>query len=255
MRITTACLLALALVGVTLTAGPVPAFGVATVKLSGPDTATRRFLIEGRRFATFHTSLADLVQFAYGLHARQIADGPRWLTADRFDVVGTAEGDGKPSEQEWMQMMANLLGDRFQLRFHMEKRELPVYAIVVDRNGHKLAPTEGDPEGLPSLGFRGRGQLVARNAKVADLAWELQSAVLDRPVVDQTGLTARFNFTLAWTPDEFQSPAVAGVNGTTDELFPNLFTAAIQQLGLRLEATKARVDVMSVENAELPGRD
>ena len=255
MRITTACLFALALVGVTLTGGPAPAFGVATVKLSGPDTATRRFLVEGRRFATFHTSLADLVQFAYGLHARQVADGPRWLTADKFDVVGTAEGDGKPSEQEWMQMMANLLADRFQLRFHLEKRELPVYAIVVDRNGHKLAPTEGDPNGLPSLGFRGRGQLVARNAKVADLAWELQSAVLDRPVVDKTGLTARFNFTLAWTPDEFQSPVVAGVNGTTDEVFPNLFTATRQQLGLRLEATKARVDVMSVENAELPGRD
>jgi len=255
MRIVAVCLLGAALVGARLTGESSPSFEVASVKLSGPDGTTRRFLVEGRRFATLHTSLADLVQFAYGLHPHQIANGPKWLTSMKFDVVGTAEGDGKPSEREWMQMMANLLADRFQLRFQLEKRELPVYAIVVDRGGQKLEPSDGDPNGLPALGFRGRGQLVARNAKVADLAWELQSAVLDRPVVDQTGLTARFNFTLSWTPDEFQSPAVVGAYGTTDEIFPSLFAAIRQQLGLRVEATKAHVDVMSVENAEVPGRD
>src|SRR5579863_2736642 len=153
MRITPICLLGLASIGATLTGESSPAFEVATVKLSEPDTATRRFLIEGRRFATFHTSLADLVQFAYGLDPRQIADGPKWLTSVKFDVVGTAEGDGKPSEQEWMLMMANLLADRFQLRFHLEKRELPVYAIVVDRGGHKLNPATGAPEALGSVAF------------------------------------------------------------------------------------------------------
>jgi uncharacterized protein (TIGR03435 family) len=231
------------------------AFEVATVKSSGPETATRRFLVEGRRFATFHTSLADLVQFAYGMHPRQITNGPSWLMSGKFDVVGTAEGDGKPSEVEWMKMMAKLLADRFQLRFHLEKRELLAYSIVVDRNGQKMQPSDGNPNGLPSLGFRGRGQMIATNANVADLAWELQSAVVDRPVVDQTGLTSRFNFTLTWTPDEFQSPAVVGVTGATDEIFPNLFTAIRQQLGLRLEATKARVDVIVVEHAALPGPD
>jgi uncharacterized protein (TIGR03435 family) len=154
-----------------------------------------------------------------------------------------------------MKMMANLLADRFQLRFHLEKRELAVYAIAVDRNGPKLKLSDGDQNGFPSLGFRGRGELVATNAKLADLAWELQSLVLDRPVVDQTGLTSRFNFTLNWTPDEFQSAAVAGGNPTADEVFPNLFTAIRQQLGLRLEATKALVEVMSVENADRPERD
>jgi uncharacterized protein (TIGR03435 family) len=245
----------LALASATLSAEANQAFEVATVKPSGPETATRRFMIEGRRFATFHTSLADLIQFAYGLHPRQIADGPRWLTSAEFDVVGTAEGDGKPSEQEWMKMMAKLLADRFQLRFRLEKRELPVYAIVVDRNGQKLEPSGDDPNALPSLGFRSRGQLVARNAKLADLAWELQSAVLDRTVVDQTGLASRFNFTLAWTPDEFQSPAVAGAANTAEQNLPNFFTAIRQQLGLRLEATKELVDVMVVDHADVPERD
>ncbi|HEY3738796.1 MAG TPA: TIGR03435 family protein [Bryobacteraceae bacterium] len=230
-------------------------FEAATVKPSGPESATRRFLIEGRRFATFHTSLADLVQFAYGLHPRQIAHAPGWLTSAQFDVAGTVEGDSKPSEQEWMKMMGALLADRFQLRFHLEKRELRVYAIVVDRNARKLKLSDRDPSGLPSLGFHGRGQLIARNATVADLAWELESAVLDRPVVDQTGLPSKFDFTLSWSPDEFQSPAVTGADGTTQEVFPHLFTAIRQQLGLRLKASNARVDVMVIEHAAIPERD
>lgn len=254
MRFTNVCIVGLALAGALLAGEANQSFEVATVKRSGPETATRRFLIEGRRFATLHTSLADLIQFAYGLHPRQIADGPRWLTLAEFDVVGTAEGDGKPSEQEWMKMMAKLLADRFQLRFRLEKRELAVYTIVIDRNGQKLEPSGEDPNALPSLGFPNRGQLVARNSNLADLAWELQSAVLDRPVVDQTGLTSRFNFTLAWTPDEFQSPGVAGTN-TAEQILPNFFTAIRQQLGLRLEATKALVDVMVVEHADVPERD
>ena len=255
MRLTNVSLVGIAL-ACSIRAGEADlTFEAATLKPSGPESATRRFLIQGRRFSTFHTSLADLVQFAYGLHPRQIANGPGWLTSAQFDVTGTAEGDAKPSEQEWMKMMAALLAERFQLRFHLEKRELSAYAIVVERNGQKLKPSVGDPKGLPSLGFHGRGQLIARNVNIADLAWELQSAVLDRPVVDQTGLTSRFDFTLAWTPDEFQSPAVVGANGATDEAFPNLFTAIRQQLGLRLGATKSRVDVMVVEHAALPERD
>jgi uncharacterized protein (TIGR03435 family) len=71
----------------------------------------------------------------------------------------------------------------------------------------------------------------------------------------QSGLASRFDFTLSWTPDEFQSPPVVGADGTSDEAFPNLFTAIQQQLGLRLEATKARVDVMMVEHAGVPGQD
>jgi uncharacterized protein (TIGR03435 family) len=256
VRLTNVFLVGVALAFAIPTREANPTFEVATVKLSGPEIATRHFQIPGgRQFVTYHTSLADLVQFAYGLHPHQIEKGPGWLTSTRFDVVGKAEGEAKPSEQKWMKMMAGLLAERFQLRFHLEKRELPVYAIVVDRNGLKLEPSGGDLNGLPSLGFRGRGQLTARNSNVADLAWELQSAVLDRPVIDQTGLARRFDFTLSWTPDEFQSPAVVGANGTTEELFPNLFTAVREQLGLRLETTKARVDVMVVEHASMPELD
>ena len=86
-------------------------------------------------------------------------------------------------------------------------------------------------------------------------AWELQSAVLDRPVVDRSGLGKRFHFMLSWTPDEFQTPALAGEARTAAEIAPDLFTAIRQQLGLRLTATKSSVDVMVLERVALPDRD
>jgi uncharacterized protein (TIGR03435 family) len=232
-----------------------PAFEVATVKPSGPEITTRRFFIEGRRFVTLHTSLADLIQFAYGLHARQLATGPAWLESRKFDVVGTTSIDRPPTEQEWMKMMGNLLNTRFHLGFHLEKRELPVYGIVVDRDGPKFKATDKGPDSLPSMGFQGRGRLVAHNAKLSDLAWELESAVLARPVVDQTGLTSRFDFTLTWLPDEFQTGALVGETNTGSEAPPNLLTALRQQLGLRLIAVKSFVDVMVIEHVDLPERD
>ena len=230
-----------------------PAFDVATVKKSGSEVVSRRFTIQGRRFVTVHTSLADLIQYAYGLHPRQMAKGPKWLESDKFDVVGSTSSDREPTEQEWMKMMANLLASRFRLRFHLEKREMAVYAIVVARDGPKLKSSDGSPNGAGSVGFHGRGQLVATNSKVEDLAWELQSAVVDRPVVDRTGLTSRFNFTLTWTPDEFQKSNLAGQAPTSD--VPDLFTAIQQQLGLRLEATKSPVDVMVVDHLERPSEN
>jgi len=231
-----------------------PTFEVATVKVSGPDTTTRRFTIDGRRFLTFHTSPADLIQFAYGLHPRQLAGGPGWLESSRFDVAGLASGDRQPTEPEWMKMMANLVAERFHLRFHLEKRELAVYAITVAQGGPKFKSSDGGPNTMPSLAFRGRGELVARNASVNDLAWELQSAVLARPVVDRSGLAKRFDFTLSWTPDEFQTSALAGEARAT-ETAPNLFTAVRQQLGLRLTATRSKVDVMVIEHIALPDPD
>lgn len=229
-----------------------PSFDVATVKRSGLEAATRHFTIQGRRFVTTHTSLADLIQFAYGLHPRQIVTGPKWLESDKFDVVGTFSSE-PTTEQELMKMMASLLASRFQLRFHLEKRELAVYAIVLARDGTKLKLSDGDPAAVGGFAFRGRGQLIATNANVSDLAWELQSAVVDRPVVDHTGLTSRFTFTLSWTPDEFQKSNLVGQAPTTD--LPDLFTAIQQELGLRLEATKSLVDVMVVDHLEPPSEN
>jgi len=206
-----------------------------------------------RRFVMVHTALMDLIQYAYGLHPRQIVNGPKRLESDRFDIVGSSSSERQPTEPEWMKMTAGLIASRFQLRFHLEKRELAVYAIVMARDGPKLKLSDGDPNGLGAVAFRGRGQLVATNARMDDLAWELQSAVVDRPVVARTGLTSRFNFTLTWTPDEIQKSNLAGQGPTSD--VPDLFSAIQQQLGLRLQATKSLVEVMVVDHLERPSEN
>ncbi|MGA2115354.1 MAG: TIGR03435 family protein [Bryobacteraceae bacterium] len=152
-------------------------------------------------------------------------------------------------------MLRKLLADRFHLAFHRENKELSAYAIVVGKTGSKLTKSTGDPNGLPGLGFRGLGLLNARNANMVDFAGLMQSTVLDRPVVDQTGLSGRFDFELKWTPDEFQFAGLGvKVPPPTDNVdaLPDLFTAIQQQLGLRLESTKALVDVLVIDRVEKP---
>ncbi len=166
---------------------------------------------------------------------------------------------------QYKTMVKKLLADRFKLTFHRDKKELSVYAIVIGKNGPKLTKSEGDPNGPPSLLFRGLGLLPAQNASMADLAGVMQGAVLDKPVVDQTGLKGKFDFTLTWTPDEYQfaalgirvpppgDPSVTIGPGGTASL--DLFTAFQEQLGLKLESTKAPAEVFVIDRVEKPSEN
>jgi uncharacterized protein (TIGR03435 family) len=120
----------------------------------------------------------------------------------------------------------------------------------------KLAASTGDPKGLPGLGFQGLGNLVVRNANMSDLASLMQAAVLDRPVVDQTGLTGRYDFTLKWTPDEFQfrnfGAQLPKPAADAPDAPPDLMTAMQQQLGLKIEGTKAPVEILVIDHVEKP---
>jgi uncharacterized protein (TIGR03435 family) len=236
-----------------------PVFEVATIKPSKPDTPGKAFMVRGRQFTTVNTTLSDLITFTYGVHARQVVNGPAWIETEKFDLTAKPDGEGQPSQEQWKKMFEKLLADRFKLTFHRDKKELSVYAIVVAKGGSKLTKSEGDPNGLPGLFFRGLGNLPARNANMADFAGVLQSAVLDRPVVDQTGILGRYDFTLLWTPDEFQfgglgarPPAPPADNVAAP---PDLFTAFQQQLGLKLESTKASAEVLVVDRVEKPSEN
>jgi uncharacterized protein (TIGR03435 family) len=230
-------------------------FEAATIKPSKPDAQGKGFQVRGRHLATLNTSLSDMITFAYDLHAKQIIGAPAWAESDRYDVDAQPDGQGQPSLKQWKIMMQKLLADRFKLSFHREKKELPVYAITVAKGVPKLTESHGDPNGLPGLFFRGLGLLPATNASMADLAGVMQSTVLDRPVVDHTGITGKFDFTLTWTPDEFQFRTLGvRVSPPADPATapPDLFTAMQQQLGLRLEATRALTDVMAIDRVERP---
>jgi bla regulator protein blaR1 len=155
-------------------------------------------------------------------------------------------------------MIQKLLVDRFQLRFHTEKKELPVYAMVVARGGPKIAVSAGDPSAFPGIGFGrepGVITLSGRNTGLNGVANGLQSNILDKPVVDQTGLTGRYDFQLRFTPDPTQSANFGGLepaNAADLNPPPDIFTAFEQQLGLKLQATKALVDVMVIDRIERP---
>jgi uncharacterized protein (TIGR03435 family) len=241
-----------------MAANVAPAFDVVTIKPANPNAQGKGFLVRGRTFSTVNTSLNDLVTFAYGVHAKQVTDGPAWSESEKYDVSGQPDAPGVPNEKQLRAMIAKLLTDRFGLTFHRDKKELSAYVLVLGRSGHKLTKSEGDPNGLPSLIFRGLGALPARNATMADFANVMQSAVMDRPVVDQTGLAGRWDFTLTWTPDESQFGGLgARVPPPADSANapPVLFTAIQEQLGLRLDSTKTPVDVIVIDRANHPTPD
>lgn len=233
-------------------------FEVATIKPSPPDRPGKLFTVKGRQVLTVNTTLSDLITFAYGLHAGQLIGGPQWMATDRYDVTGQPEAEGIPNQEQLRGMVRQLLTDRFQLAFHRESRELSVYAIVPGNGAPKLARNETNPDGLPSLLFRGLGVLPALNASMADLAGVMQAAVLDRPVVDRSGLAGRYDFTLTWTPDESQFAGL-GVRVPPPSDDPNappgLFTAIQEQLGLRIEGTRAPVEVLVIDRAERPSEN
>ena len=231
-----------------------PEFEVATIKPATPDRPGKAFMVRGRQFSTINTTLNDLITFAYGIHAKQITGGPAWLETEKFDLAAQPGGEGQPNDKQWKAMVQKLLADRFHLTFHRDKKELSVYAIVIGKNGPKLTKSESTSS-LPGLFFRGLGNLPVINATMADFAGVMQGAVLDRPVVDQTGLAGRWDFTLLWTPDEFQfggAGAKLPPPANNAAAPPDLFTAFQEQLGLKLESTKAQAEVFVIERVAKP---
>jgi uncharacterized protein (TIGR03435 family) len=200
----------------------------------------------------------ELITFAYGLQSKQIVGAPDWMQSDKWDLDAQPDGEGQPNDKQWKAMLQKLIADRFKLTSHRDQKELSVYALVVGKNGSKLTKSEGDPNGLPGLFFRGLGNLPARNATMADFAGLLQGAVLDRPVVDRTGLTGRFDFVLKWTPDETQFTSFGiKIPPPSDPASapPGLFTAIQEQLGLKLDSTKAPVEVLMIDHVEKPSEN
>lgn len=233
-----------------------PSFEVATIKLSPPDDQRLPTIqIQNRRLLTWDKSVMNLITYAYSTNPAEVVNGPDWLDT-KYDIVGQPDGEGQPSQQQWHIMMQKLLAARFKLSFHREKREVAVYALVVTKNGAKLAASPGDPKGPPNLAMPGRGRFRGRNATMAEFAGELQ-AVLDRPVVDRTGISGRYDVALNWTVDDFQSQRLSAFPSPVDRTteVPDLFTAIQEQLGLRLESTKGTIDVMVIDRIERPSEN
>jgi uncharacterized protein (TIGR03435 family) len=241
------------------TAAPRPkfdAFEVATIKPVDPDAKAGRYIImQGtHRFVEKAYTLKLLIAAAYDLNPRTISGGPGWIESDHYDIVAVTPGEVRPTHNEQMAMLRNLLTDRFKLTFHREQKVFSVYELEVAKNGPKLkesASPADDPPSLISTVYPQRIVMPARNATMRDLARLMQRAILDRPVVDKTGLTGRYDFDLEWAPDETQFGGDVPVASADAPSLP-LFSAIQQQLGLRLEATRGPIAALVVDKAERP---
>ncbi len=242
------------LVGGGLPAQQIPAspreFAVATIKPSAQDTPPLT-QIRGNRFATEGTTFVDVFKYAYNVQPNEIVGGPEWLRTEKFDILADPETEKRPSSDEMKAMVQRLLVERFHVAMHKEQKVLSVYALQKAVDSPKLTKSAGNEGGIPAVGYDPRGELEVGNATMTNFAGFLQRFVLDRPAVDQTGIEGRFDLVLRWTPDDVRGGGSAGDAGAE----PELFTAMKEQLGLKLQATKAGVDVFVVDRAEKPEVD
>jgi uncharacterized protein (TIGR03435 family) len=238
------------------------AFEVATVKPAVVDEKGRYIRMQSvNRFYAKGFTLNALVAAAYSLTPRAISGGPAWTDSERYDILASTPGDVQPNPDEQMSMLRKLLSDRFQLTFHREPKELPVFALTVAKGGPKLKPSTAPPSELPYLintvypEEKGGVHVLlpARNATMMQFVAMLQRAVLDRSVVDKTGLSGTYDFDLEWTPDESQFSG--NLPRSVEFTKPSLFAAMQEQLGLRLEATKGPVQALVIDRVERPSEN
>jgi len=235
-----------------------PSFEVATIKPNNSGVMGLQALtFRGRNFITDNSSLADLMMFAYSVQMKQIIGAPDWIEKDRYDISATPDQDGTPSADQVRVMIRKLLADRFQLKFHHDKRELSAFVLTVAKDGAKLklAQPNGNLHGFGIQAAPTGALMFGNNAPIPAFTSFLQSIVFDRPVVDQTGLTGKYDITVTFTPDDslFNGQPI-GVPKPADgvEPAPGLFDAMQQQLGLKLTAEKTQVDVLAIDHVEKP---
>ena len=228
---------------------PRPMFDVTSVKPYKGDSTAMSNRLTPRQTIYANVPLGVLIQSAYGVARYQVVDAPAWVHSERWDVVGTVTaGDARAEARERMQ---RLLEDRFGLRVRRDKREMPVYRLFKARPGGPLGPglrpssLDCSPRPAPSpCGTRVTATDIEGISDWALLSLPLLLG-LDRPVVDETGLSGQFDVKLEWTSDL----AVATDNRVS------VFTALEEQLGLRLESARASIDVLVIEQVQRPMPD
>jgi uncharacterized protein (TIGR03435 family) len=249
-----------------------PKFDVASIKPAAGDPCMCINTTPGGRVHATSMTLKFFVEMVYHVQDFQISGGPPWLASLRYDIEAKTDAPAKDSDVS--AMLQQLLADRFQLVFHRETRELPVYALILARKDGKLGPgmveskegscTPPDPtqpseaSGKPSCG-QGWGDartLRSSSVQMDYLATSL-SRLLRTKVIDRTGLTGKYDITLDWTPDEriaFSLPANTA-KAAAESGLPDPFGALQQQLGLKLASHKESVEVLVIDHAEKPSEN
>ena len=263
-----------------------PAFEVASVKPNRSGGTPMRFGLPPGRFIITNAPLRAIIVAAYQLSDFQVLDVPEWAASERFDIEAlTKQADGGPltlgaggPPPQLFLMLRSLLAERFKLAAHTEMREMPVYSLVLARKekslGPAIAPTTIDCAALaaaaianpsapprpsrpgqpPKCGmFGATGRFEGWAATMSEFG-QMLSQMMGRTVIDQTGLVQRFDFKLTFTPQQIPQDPSATASLPLEPAIP--FAAALEeQLGLKLQSTKAPVDVLVIDHVEKPTPD
>jgi uncharacterized protein (TIGR03435 family) len=266
---------------------PLPSFEVATIKPASPQP--HRSSVSPAEVNISNVTVRNLIEQAYGIpwtlaENERVLGGPAWLDTNRYDIVARIPSDLAEAQQRLSRdqqkqqislMLQSLLVERFHLKVHFETRNLTVYALVVAKpNPHLMASTNQlestvqqspEPGQLPSKSedvrhgilvlYSGQSaQMTAKQASLDDLArwFSGYSEVGGRPVVNQTGLSGLYNFTLRWTRQSLTAVPQPASPDAADGEAPPLLTALPNQLGLRLKSTKAPIEVILLDHVDPP---
>lgn len=221
-----------------------PAFEVASIRRNLSGGLNTGINISGERLTVTNGSVKTLIRNAYGILGFQLAGEPRWLDVEMYDIVATTGSGGKISPDQFKLLLQSLLADRFRLKVHWETRETSIYALVLDKSGPRFKEaSEALEPGINTQKGSGRVHMKATGEPMSILASNLGNQ-LGRIVLDKTGLRGVYNWVLEWSPDL-----------TADAALPSLFTALREQLGLRLEAQKGRMETLVIDNVERPAEN
>ena len=268
----------------TAAADSMQAFEVASVRVNTSSPQGRVFRQQpGGRFEVTNMPLRDLIQFAYQVRNFQVEGGPDWIGTTSFDIVAKAPGEIPPvapgQTSAYMLMMRTLLAERFKLVVRDETREMPIYALTLARSdgklGSQLSVSTTDcaalmkaaqgglapppPTDRLTCGLRiGPGRLDMGAFGLSEMANAL-GMLLQRTVVNRTGLTGNFDAAMKFAPEQLPGiplpPPGAPGAPPVDPDAPSIFTALQEQLGLKLESTRGPVRLVVVERAEMPTED
>lgn len=261
--------------------GKLPAFEVASVKRNTSGSIVVNHAITGGRYTGTNLSVMDLLAAVYAPMPRgRISGGPAWITTERFDIVARAEGD--PSPADMLRMVHALLIDRFRLAVHTEARDGDVYDLILARDDGRPGPmlrastydcaaqrasraaaaaAGSSAPGPPCPWSNYPGRFVGTSITMEQLAYTLSVFTDQRTVRDRTGLTGQYDVELTWTPDRLgplppNAPdEVVRNRAAIDPNGPSLFTALQEQLGLKLEARRDKIDVLVIDRVERPSEN
>jgi uncharacterized protein (TIGR03435 family) len=241
----------------------IPQFDVISVKPS-KDNLTRMRLTPDGLTGTGVTVRFLLYEGYGGINHERVIGEPAWSNTQGFDIEAkVAQADvstlSKMTFEQRNAMFQSILAERFKLVVHHETRELPIYVLSVAKRGSKLKPSAPDDPAAPTR-HRGmminNGKVTANDARLSILVSAL-SRTLGRTIVDKTGLTGNYDFTLEYAPEEGgpQPPGPDSGAPTASDSAPSIFTALQEQLGLKLESAKGPVDVIVIDHIEKPAEN